>query len=300
MTSVDSVLPKFDIDKVSKEAIRILRQESKLFKGNTWAIQEIFRETDNVDRSTIVNLCKITREILAFGLLSLEPRSCNNNGRLTADKNVNESVGGHTNLLSAIMRRAITLGWSSAINDFIEEYRWAEITEAISLHDLPEIVIGDIPDNGARDEDAKSRKEQEFWQDFRKYSTYNEYHFQDNVQKLLDEMRDKSTTIGRMTYVADKVSAPIAKLCYDIKGIPSGMSIDDDKASKFDLEAMLHCDYRDNGFRKYSEMWTYGYFVNRRTIEYDDTGFFTAILVIATLIVNGKWYNWREKQYTHS
>ena len=301
MANTDFVVPENDFkNKVIQETIRILKQESKLFPRNTWCIPEIFQRPTKNNRSTIESLLKITYQILEFGHSALVLRSYNNIYNLTKDTIAYESVGGHTNLVAAIIDRVMKLGWSSAVNESVEGFYYSEIMEAVRRHDLPENLIGDIPDNGERDEKEKSRKEHQFWEDFRKYSSYDESHHEDRVQTLLDEMEQKSTIIGRMLYLADKTAANIITLCYDSIDRSPMLSIDSDKASVFDLDAMMHCDYRDGSYRNASEMWAYGYFENRGTIKYDDTGFFTAIIIIATLITNGEWYKWREAKYSHS
>ena len=301
MTYTDFSVPTTNLKEgILRESFRILKQESKLFHENTWCIPELFRKTDSNNWTTIEKLYNITYQILEFGHSSLVLRSYNNNYNLTEDRIAYESVGGHTNLVGVIIDRIMRLGWSSAVNESVEGFYYNEIMEAVRRHDLPENVIGDIPDNGMRDEKSKSEKEHQFWQDFRKYSTYDEYHHEDRVQMLLDEMEQKSTIIGRMLYLADKIAANIITLCYDSINRSPMITMDDEKASPLDREAMAHCDYNENGYYKASEIWTYGYFVTRETIKYDDIGFYTAIIVIATLIINGEWYKWREKLYTHS
>ena len=44
-------------------------------------------------------------------------------------------------------------------------------------------------------------------------------------------------------------------------------------------------------------MWAVDFFKMRKFNELDGSGFFTAIIVMYTLIVKGHWYTWREKDY---
>lgn len=47
-----------------------------------------------------------------------------------------------------------------------------------------------------------------------------------------------------------------------------------------------------------SEMWAIDYFKERGIINYDETGYFTSLVVMVTLMMNnGKWYQWREQDY---
>ena len=57
------------------------------------------------------------------------------------------------------------------------------------------------------------------------------------------------------------------------------------------------CGPHKSGFYKASEMWTIDHLKIRELIRLDDDGFFTALIVMYTLMVNGKWYSWREKDY---
>ena len=31
--------------------------------------------------------------------------------------------------------------------------------------------------------------------------------------------------------------------------------------------------------------------------DYDRTGYFTSLIVMCTILINGEWYRWREKAY---
>jgi hypothetical protein len=44
-------------------------------------------------------------------------------------------------------------------------------------------------------------------------------------------------------------------------------------------------------------MWAIDYFKMRELEQYDDTGYFTALIVAYTLAVNGHWYIWRDHDY---
>ena len=60
---------------------------------------------------------------------------------------------------------------------------------------------------------------------------------------------------------------------------------------------MFICDYCENGYYKASEMWANDYFMTRKIWQHDIFGFATALLIMITLIINGKWYKWREQEY---
>ena len=186
----------------------------------------------------------------------------------------------------------------------MDEYSYREIIEAIRRHDLPENVIGDIPDNGNRNDQELAIIERKYQEQYSKYCTWNDVEFEENVLSLLDQANEKDTFLGRFIYLADKISAILEVLSYDLANQANRsirkpmMHISSKNASNYDKKEMEVCDYSKNGFRKASEMWTVDFFKIRKMPQYDDTGYFTAIVVIATLYVKGgQWYNWRYDDY---
>ena len=172
-----------------------------------------------------------------------------------------------------------------------------EIIEAIRNHDLPENITGDLPDNSSRNEAAKTAAENAYYKEFIAKYPHDQQHFAARAIELIEHMGRCDTPTGRLLKVADKCSAIFITLTYNSVGRTPMMHLYDPKASQRDIEEMRECDYVQDGFRKASEMWTLDHFTKRKTILYDDTGFFTAIIVMYTLMVEGKWYSWRERTY---
>lgn len=282
---------------IKAEYARIMAEEMKLASANfpgtlTGGADEIY---------------STTLRILEFAKSSALPRSYGIRYGMTSEKEMRvalESVGAHANLAGAMLEMALRYwygpGYGPEILKTINGYTVQEVMEAMRLHDLPENEIGDIPDNGARDEDEKSAREREYFQRFMKLYQPREKDFAKRVMRLLVEMDMKSTETGRMVYVADKASALIMTLVFDLLGNSPKMHVDDPEATERDKIEMAICDGDFDGYRRASEMWTIGYFKIRETQQYDDTGFFTAVIVMMTLIVNGRWYSWREKDYNSS
>ena len=236
--------------------------------------------------------------LLEIAKLSLLSRSFNQNYHLTSASVAYESVAAHTNLMAAIVDYAINYECENYIP--IEEnfsFTYREIMEAVRRHDLPENEIGDIPDDGRRDDEAKAIEEDEYWQKYSFMSPTRDLSFETHVNSILNAMNKHVTKIGRLLHVADKASAIIATLRYDLDGYPPVKTFEDKDISEIDHIAMKLCDNQENGMCKASEMWSIGYFNIRETTKYDDYGFVTGVLVMATLIANGKWYDWRYKDY---
>lgn len=245
------------------------------------------------------------RQIQQVALSSYVSRGYNDRYGLSREKVAYESVSAHTNLVMALVDLAISLDcdrfcWLSPTgrwNQTVDGYAHNVVMEVIRKHDLPEVKIGDWPDNGARDEAEKARLEGEYYQEFDQYYPEYEREFRSQVSALLYQMNQKSSPTGRLIYAADKTAAIIAALTSDSLGHRPMISIHNPSASARDKEEMALCDFSENDFYKASEMWTIDHFHIRHLNQYDDTGFFTALIVMYTLMINGRWYNWREQDY---
>ena len=163
------------------------------------------------------------------------------------------------------------------------------------MHDLSENEIGDIPDNGDRNDEEKDALEMAYYE---KYAAkFIDGKLEKHVLRLLGEMQKKNSFTGRMVYLADKVAALIITLCLDEIGYSPMTYMASPHASNRDRAEMRMCDSTKDGMYLASEMWTMDFFEMRNLCQYDDTMFFTALIVAATLRVRGSWYNWREKAY---
>ncbi len=243
------------------------------------------------------DLLGITTQIMETGYLAFVPRSYIVRYGQADTYQVFESVSAHTTLVQSMVDRALIFEYGPNFKH-VSGYGYREIMEAARRHDLPEIIIGDQPDNGERDNERLAKKETSYWKFFSRLSPKCEKSFEDRVNCLLEDMQnDKSSSAAQILYSADKVSAIIAALCGDARGQSPIMRVDGTGASVRECTAIKMCDRHANGFVRASEMWTIDYF-NRKLNKYDKGGFFTAIIVMATLKTHyGTWYHWREQQY---
>lgn len=252
----------------------------------------------------------VARRILEVAKSSTVLRCCATNGRLTEDQFAAESVAAHTNLALALADYAIDS--PSYSKESHSRYSHREITEAIRLHDLPENEVGDIPDNENLDLTKKSLQESEYYTKF--FSYYPEHHqsFTQNVKAILNEMEKKSTNLGCTIYLADKLSAVIMALYYDSIYLYPYAKAQDESLSQRGRDAIELCDHimfhgktTPDGEITYekryllSELWTIDFLKGRQLYQYDFNGFFTATLVMTTLIAKGCWYLWREIDYNN-
>jgi 5'-deoxynucleotidase YfbR-like HD superfamily hydrolase len=224
-------------------------------------------------------------------------RSYNVRYKLADCNQVFESVAAHTNLVIALIDGAMSIN-NQMKNKIKNSYSYREILEVARIHDLPENRIGDWPDNGSRDDAMKAMLEDEYLKEYLLYYPADTPEFKQHVLQLFNEMNNQSTPSGRLIYMADKTSAIIATLTLDLIQRSPMMHINNKDASERDKTEMNICDHCSvKGYRKASEMWTIDHFRLRKLNRFDDTGFFTAILVMYTLLINGRWYHWRELDY---
>lgn len=233
-------------------------------------------------------------QILETAAQSLILRCFNKQYKVTNDTYAYESDGAHVNLASFILDTSLVFCYGDAIDGTV--YRAMQM--AIYRHDLPENLFGDTADNGTRDDAAKSIIEREYWQKFGRLRTFNSPKFEQKVYRLLVEMQEKSTQNGRMLYLADKTSAVIMALYYDYIDMSPTLTLEDVGMSEIDRQAIELCDSSYTGAALASEMWTISHFKLRNFIKYDTTGFFTALIIMATLQVHHRWYHWREMDYS--
>ena len=184
-----------------------------------------------------------------------------------------ESVGAHTFAMVALVNKALDFIYGENFMFTNENYSRREILEAVMRHDLPENKIGDIPDDGTRNDKTEGRIEKLYWKNLGQYSEDKAY--ETKVYKLLREMQNKSSDAGRLIHVADKTVAILRTLFEDELGCPAEMRIDYKNASEKDKKAMTMCDNVKNGKCRASEMWTISYFKLKRDILFDRTGYFT-------------------------
>ena len=276
----------YEVEDLKREYERIIEQEKLLLGSSESYIPLSSEEAYNT-----------TYQILEIASSALVPRGYNSIYNVTDENIAYESVSAHTNLGLALIDRFWMFVYGPDAIKTTDGYSYREVMEAFRRHDLPENIIGDIPDNSSRDDSKKAIAEQDYWQSFSECSPERENESEKRIAELLEAMGKHKTKTGNMLYTADKISAIIITLCYDYHGISPRKSKHGPENSARDLRAMSLCDFCEQDMCKASEMWTTDYLKLRKIIKFDQYGYFTSIMVMLTLIVNQKWYDWREKDY---
>ena len=248
-------------------------------------------------------------QILEVARSSTIPRVFLNDYNVYKGECIYESTSAHANLFKEVFTRALddfeycanTLDDSNSIKKIIANevkcYSKDEMYAAITLHDLPENEIGDYPDNESCDVSLKHQQEYLYCTDYVKMYARKDSDFGKHVLELIQSMGTKDSLVGQLLYLADKTSAVLNVLSYDHFNIPVLIHTESPHASRLNLAAMERCDYHKDGYYRASEMWTIDFFELRQFCQYDRTGYFTALIIMYTIIVHRKWYAWRKSTY---
>ena len=229
----------------------------------------------------------------------LVPRSYNFRYNITRPGATFESIASHSFFMENALDRKLNFLYGPNFKHTADGFTYREIIETARRHDLPEIITTDIPDNGDRDDEGLARQENLYWRNFSKESPSRDVDSERKIKTLLEDSCSKFSTItGRDIHAADKFSAVFMNLCLEEKGYHPVMDIKDPAASKEERNQMKHCTrhhLRHNSTLCYaSEMWTMSFF-DRGIHKLDNQNYFTALLIMKTIAVTGKWYSWRKK-----
>lgn len=247
------------------------------------------------DEGEITNLLS---QIFQFIRQSAVPRSYLARYGLTQEPMAYESVAAHTGLCQMLADRILSYIYGPNFTKTDDGFTPREIMEAIRIHDLPENEFGDQCDNGDIDEAKKARDEATYFDKFIKMYPLHDSVFASNAYRLFKHMcLNSHYPTGQLLYLIDKASALLMTLWYDSIGYPPMLHKDAANLSNRDRAEMELCERCEDGYYYASEMWAVDFFHIRKFAGYDHTGIITAIIVMMTLQVNGKWYSWREEDY---
>lgn len=152
------------------------------------------------------------------------------------------------------------------------------------LHDIGEIYIGDIADDGSPEHAQKEDLEQIAFLEW----LYNqpEEIWEDTYQYYL-EFQDKSTKRGQTLYIADKLEAILQLLNYELRGIYGDVRLKEPPSER-DLEFG-----KTIGTYNATDVWAY-HFKTNVVDQYspDITLPFLCVLDSAVTDVRGEWFPW--------
>ncbi len=244
----------------------------------------------------------ITKYIMEVAESSKVLRSGAHQTHETADGRAYESNGAHTNLVRTLIQLYMFTMYGYSLRGFSPRHiiRYINSIKLLKLlpyldimttiHDFPENKYGDIPDDGNRNEILKKLHELQYLEETKKQCIviYGE-EVTNRVFKLYEEFNNKSTPIGRALYCADKVAAILYYINSDKDGNYVCVKPDDIEKSATNAQSVKHCRKTSNGY-PVAWLWTMDYLRTRMLVRYDESLFFTSVIIMMTIMVYGKWH----------
>lgn len=191
----------------------------------------------------------------------------------TRSESVLEHIAGVTNLLILV---------AVYFPDVISWQKLPELIVTSQHHEIGENIIGDLADDGRRDEAAKNRIEAAAME---KYCANLPDPFGQNLNASFRELQQKDSEAGQIVFCADKNEAPLQGLIYEAEGrrgdVIYRMSEQDRRFAEI------------TGTTSLVDIWACH--VLQLTRGMYGAEIFEGILRAAVIDVRGKWFDWDEK-----
>lgn len=158
---------------------------------------------------------------------------------------------------------------------------------AAEAHEIGEVLIGDIPDDGQRDEALKIKQEKAA---VAKFAEALPEVVRADLLKFFDEFDDKSSKRGRILYCADKIEAVLQGLLYESKGLVGDIRCKEHivKLSEQDQRGVAK-----SGSFRLADIWAVHFVEKVR--KYPEAEIFLEILDVAVHDVRGEGFAWMEQ-----
>ena len=154
------------------------------------------------------------------------------------------------------------------------------------LHEIGEIVVGDIPDDGRRDEAGKKERELQVVMQFVK--DLPSPHDTSLMLAFL-ELQDRSPRLGRLLHGLDKLEAVLQGLIYEKEGHGGDIL---NKALQIQLSRQDHENMQRSASTRLVDIWAVHFLdIIQGTPE---APLLRRILRAAVLDVRGEWFSWAE------
>lgn len=156
-------------------------------------------------------------------------------------------------------------------------------TKVAMAHDIGEIYIGDIADDGNRDHDVKDAEELEV---FLEYVLNQPENIQDEILSYYEEFQTRSTPRGIVMYIADKLEAVLQLLNYEFQGKYGDVRLKEPPSER-DLKFAEII-----GTSNSTDVWAYHFKTLIDDYPSEMTLPFICVLDSAVNDVRGEWFPW--------
>lgn len=241
----------------------------------------------------------VAQQILETAKLNFVPKGYNHRYANYPSTYVVESVSAQIVLTISIVMKALDFKYWSNFSYTKEGYNFQEIVNAIIAYHQPKAKYGDAPDNTDQVTSVDDEETKQYYKNYFDLEPNRTRTIIYRVKRLLSEIKSRSSSTGRLVFVANYIATSIAMLSCDWSGVDLMMKPDSATISRREQQEMILCDRHKDGACYASEMRAIDYFKKSHVVAYDDYGICTALLVMCTLLVNnGQWYTWREENYS--
>lgn len=158
---------------------------------------------------------------------------------------------------------------------------------AAQLHEIGEVELGDLPDDGTRNEQQKCQAERAAVE---RYVRDLPAPFGAELAMFFIEFQHRSTRRGRILYGLDKLEAVLQGLIYEREG-RGGHSLNKSRRRK--LSAQDRQNIADTGSPKLADIWAVHFM--ERILATPEEPVFLEVLEAAVRDVRGEWFPWAQQ-----
>lgn len=155
------------------------------------------------------------------------------------------------------------------------------------VHEIGETELGDIPDDGLRDENKKRAIEHEVLQGL--ISDLPPF-FRRRILIGFTELQARTTERGRIMYCLDKLETILQGLIYESEGRGGDYHY---KMKQRRISQQDRNNIRDTGSCKLVDIWSKHFL--EKIADFPEAPIFTDILRAAVVDIRGEWFSWYEE-----
>ena len=194
------------------------------------------------------------------------------------DEGRSESDAEHT-LGTLILLRLI----SEFQPEVLEKLNYRELNDVLLLHEIGEIELGDIPDDGSRNEDFKNQTEYRVAESFVKV-----FGNRRRIMHIFKNFQKRARRTGELLYMIDKAEAILQGLIYEKQGRGGHLFKKPAEVTERD-----RLSYEATGRDDLVDIWAYGFVKRSRKFRFYEQIF--SIIEEAVIDVRGKSFDWIDK-----
>ncbi len=172
--------------------------------------------------------------------------------------------------------------------EIIPKERLDDYLYGAEIHEMGEVITGDIPDDGTRNEHDKDFLETVEIRRYLSKCAPNEE--MGRGMQIYKEMRDKNTEFGRALYFIDKLEAILQGIYYESIGHPGRISFKQNNYGQLSKREKNQREYTNSD--RMVDAWSHGFLAKAESLKFEHTDEFFAIILAAIREVRGRPFSW--------